>query len=73
MEFETNFHAKSSFAKAMRFIQNMQLVKKVTIRNMDSNAIDDEFARQVIYSIRDLYSRYDQFQLAMQSRDLTTM
>lgn len=61
----------------MRFIQDMQPVNKVTIRNMDSSPIVDEFikafARRAIYSIGDLYSDYDQFQLAIQSRDLTTM
>ena len=61
----------------LRFIQDMQPVNKVTIRNMGSSPIVDEFAEafagRAIYSMGDLYSGYDQFQLAMQSRDLTTM
>lgn len=55
----------------------MQSVNKVTIRNMGSSSIVDEFAEafagRAIYSIGDLYSGYDQFQLAIQSRVLTTM
>ena len=31
------------------------------------------FSGQAIYSIGDLYPRYDQFQLAVESRDITTM
>lgn len=59
----------------LRFIQDMQLKKKVTIRNMDSSLIIDEFGkifvRRANYSIEDLYLGYDQFQLAIQSRDFT--
>lgn len=62
---------------ALRFIQDMQPANKVTIRNKGSGPIVDEvaeaFAGQAIYSIGDLYSGYDQFQLAKESRDLTTM
>jgi Integrase zinc binding domain/RNase H-like domain found in reverse transcriptase/Reverse transcriptase (RNA-dependent DNA polymerase) len=62
---------------ALRFIQDMQPANKVTIRNKGSGPIVDEvaeaFAGHAIYSIGDLYSGYDQFQLAAQSRDLTTM
>lgn len=62
---------------ALRFIQDMQPVNKVTIRNMGSSPIVDEFAEafagRSIYSMGDLYSGYDQFQLAVESRDLTTM
>ena len=62
---------------ALRFIQDMQPANKVTIRNKGSGPIVDEvaeaFARHAIYSIGDLYSGYDQFQLASESRDLTTM
>ena len=62
---------------ALRFIQDMQPANRVTIRNKGSGPIVDEvaeaFAGQAIYSIGDLYSGYDQFQLAMESRDLTTM
>ena len=62
---------------ALRFIQDMQPANRVTIRNKGSGPIVDEvaeaFAGQAIYYIGDLYSGYDQFQLAMESRDLTTM
>ena len=62
---------------ALKFIQDMQPANKVTIRNKGSSPIVDEiakaFARYAIYSIGDLYSCYDQFQLASESRDLTTM
>ena len=55
----------------------MQSANRVTIRNKGSGLIVDEvaeaFAGQAIYYIGDLYSGYDQFQLAMESRDLTTM
>ena len=33
----------------------------------------EAFARRSIYSVGDLYSGYDQFQLAVESRDITTM
>jgi len=62
---------------ALRFIQDMQLANKVTIRNKGSGPIVDEvteaFVGHAIYSIGDLYSSYDQFQLANKSKDLTTM
>ena len=62
---------------ALRFIQDMQPANGVTIRNKGSGPIVDEvaeaFAGHAIYSIGDLYSGYDQFQLANESRDLTTM
>ena len=62
---------------ALRFIQDMQPVNKVTIRNVGTGPIVDEFAEafagKSIYSMGDLYSGYDQFQLDIQSRDLTTM
>ena len=62
---------------ALRFIQDMQPANRVTIRNKGSGPIVDEvaeaFAGHAIYSIGDLYSGYDQFQLAAESRDLTTM
>ena len=64
-------------SEALRFIQDMQLANKVTIRNKGSGPNVDEvaeaFAGHAIYSIGDLYSGYDQFQLAFESRDLTTM
>ncbi|KAL3679949.1 hypothetical protein R1sor_022905 [Riccia sorocarpa] len=62
---------------ALRFIQDMQPANKVTIRNMGSGPMVDEFAEafagRTIYSMGDLYSGYDQFQLAVKSRDITTM
>ena len=62
---------------ALRFIQDMQPANKVTIRNKGSGPIVDEvaeaFAGHATYSIGDLYLGYDQFQLANESRDLTTM
>jgi hypothetical protein len=55
----------------------MQPANRVTIRNKGSGPIVDEvveaFAGHAIYSIGDLYSGYNQFQLAIESRDLTTM
>ncbi|KAL3676831.1 hypothetical protein R1sor_026779 [Riccia sorocarpa] len=62
---------------ALRFIQDLQPANSVTIRNLGTGPIVDEvvdaFARRAIYSIGDLYSGYDQFQLALESRDLTTI
>lgn len=50
---------------ALRFIQDMQPVNKVTIRNVGTGPIVDEFAEafagKSIYSMGDLYSGYDQF------------
>ena len=61
----------------LRFIQDLQLVNKVTIRNAGIGQTIYEFAEafagRSIYSVGDLYSGYDQFQLAMESRDITTM
>src|SRR5450759_3475374 len=61
----------------LRFIQDMQPPNKVTIRNVGTGPIVDEFAEEfagrAIYSIGDLYSEYDQFQLSDTSRDITTM
>ena len=55
----------------------MQPANRVNIRNKGSGPIVDKvvkaFVGQTIYSIEDLYSGYDQFQLAMESKDLTTM
>ena len=57
---------------ALRFIQDMQPANKVTNRNKGSRPIVDEvaeaFAGHAIYSIGDLYSSYDQFQLAFESK-----
>jgi len=61
----------------LRFIQDMQPPNRVTIRNVGTGPIVDEFAEEfsgrAIYSIGDLYSGYDQFQLAQDSRDVTAM
>ena len=57
----------------LRFIQDLQPVNKVTIRNTGVGPSIDEFAGRSIYSVGDLYSGYDQFQLAVESRDITTM
>ncbi|MCO5563160.1 hypothetical protein L7F22_016797 [Adiantum nelumboides] len=49
----------------LRFIQDMQPVNKVTIRNVGTGPIVDEFvesfAGRAIYSMGDLYSGYNQF------------
>ena len=64
-------------SRALQFIQDMQPTNKVTIRNKGSGPIVDEvaeaFAGHAIDFIGDLYSGYDQFQFAFESRDLTTM
>jgi hypothetical protein len=61
----------------LRFIQDMQPPNKVTIRNVGVAPVVDEYAEEfagrAIYSIGDLYSGYDQFQLSQNSRDITTM
>ena len=53
---------------ALRFIQDMQPVNQVTIRNMGLGPIVDEvaeaFAGRAIYSSGDLFFGYNQFQLA---------
>ena len=49
---------------SLRFIQDLKLVNKVTIRNSKVGPVVDEleaFARRAIYTIGDLYSRDDQF------------
>ncbi|KAL3676472.1 hypothetical protein R1sor_026420 [Riccia sorocarpa] len=62
---------------ALRFIQDLQPANRVTIRNVGTgpvvDEIVDEFAGRAIYSIGDFFSGYDQFQLAVESRDLTTI
>lgn len=62
---------------ALKFIQDMHLVNKVKIRKKGSGLIVDEtieaFVGRTIYSIRDLYLIYNQFQLAIKSKDLTMM
>ena len=61
----------------LHFIQDLQPVNKVTIRNTGIRPTIDEFAEDFagrsIYSVGDLYLGYDQFQLAVESRDITTM
>jgi hypothetical protein len=61
---------------SLRFIQDLQPVSKVTIRNAgigsSVDAFAEEFAGRSIYSIGDLYSGYDQFQLTVESRDITS-
>ena len=61
----------------MHFIQDLQLVNKVTICNTGVGPLIDKFAeafaRRSIYSVGDLYSGYDQFQLADKSWDIMTM
>ena len=56
----------------LRFIQDLHPVNKVTIRNAGIGPSIDEFeeafAGRSIYSIGDLYSGYDQFQLVVESR-----
>jgi hypothetical protein len=60
----------------MRYLKKMGS-PEVTIRNMDSNLILDEFvepfAGRAIYSMGYLYLSYDQFQLAVENKDLTTL
>ena len=55
----------------LRFIQDLQPVNRVTIRNARIRPTIDEFAEafaeRSIYSVGDLYSGYDQFQLAVES------
>ena len=62
---------------SLRFIQDLQPVNRVTIRNAGIGPTIDEFAEafagRSIYSVGDLYSGYDQFQLVVESRDITTM
>ena len=52
-------------------------MNKVTIRNVGIGPSIDKFAEafvgRSIYSIGDLYSGYDQFQLAVDIRNVTTM
>ncbi|CAM6127329.1 unnamed protein product [Calypogeia fissa] len=55
----------------------MQPPNGITIQNVGTDPVVDEFAEEfsgrAIYSIRDLYSGDDQFQLVEGSRDITTM
>ena len=60
---------------SLRFIQDLQPANSITIRNMAIGLVVDAFAEAFagysIYSQIDLFSAYDQFQLAKRSRDLT--
>ncbi|KAL2623969.1 hypothetical protein R1flu_008214 [Riccia fluitans] len=62
---------------SLHFIQDLQPTNSVTIRNVGIGPIIDdvvdEFAGRAIYFVGDLYSGYDQFQLAMENRDLMTI
>ena len=53
------------------FIQDLQPVNKVTIQNVVVELIIDEFTeaftRRSICSVSKLFSRYDKFQLAIES------
>lgn len=55
----------------------MQPLNQVTIRNIGVGLIFEKFieafASKAIYSVRDFYFRYNQFQLAEESRNITTM
>lgn len=55
----------------------MKPINKVIIKNMESRRVINEvvevFARHAIYSSRDLYSDYDQFQLVEENKNLTTI
>ena len=60
----------------LRFIRDLQPVNKETIHNAKIGPSIDEFAeefRRSIYSIGDLCSGYDQFQLVVDSKDITKM
>ena len=61
----------------LHFIQDLEPVNKVTIRNVGIGPTIDEFAEAFMgsstYSVGDLYSGYNQFQLAIESGDIMTM
>lgn len=60
-----------------RFIQDLQPLNKVTIRDSAGPPVVDEFAESFsgcpIYTITDLFSGYDQVPLAEQCRDMTAI
>ena len=62
---------------SLRFIQDLQPINKVTIQNSGVGPMVDSFAEafagHAIYSMGDLFSGYYQFQLALDSRDITAM
>lgn len=55
----------------------MQLVNQVIVKNIGIEPIvgkfSEAFVSRAIYCIRDLYSKYDQFQLVEGSKNITTM
>ena len=61
----------------LRFIQDLQPANQVVIRHSGVAPLIedyiDEFAARSVYSILDLFSGYDQFQLEVASRDLTAL
>ena len=61
----------------LRFIQDLQPVNAVTIRSCaigpPPDTFSEDFAGCSIYSMGDLFSGYDQFQLAQESVDITAM
>ncbi|KAG5462493.1 MAG: hypothetical protein BJ554DRAFT_4913 [Olpidium bornovanus] len=61
----------------LQFIQDLRPVNVVTIRNSGVAPILDDyvelFAARAIYSMADLFSGYDQFQLELAPRELTAM
>ena len=61
----------------LRLIQDLQPTNKVTIRDLnippDVDGFAERFAGRSIYSLCDLFSGYDQFPLAPESRDLTAI
>ena len=61
----------------LRFIQDLQPANAVTIRSCaigpPPDTFSEDFAGCSIYSMGDLFSGYDQFQLALESRSITAM
>ena len=62
---------------SLQLIQDLLPMNKVMIQNFGAGPIVDEFAEafagRAIYSVEALYFGYHQFQLATDSRDITTM
>ena len=61
----------------LRLIQDLQPANRVTIRDLnippEVDGFAERFAGRSIYTLCDLYSGYDQFPLAPESRDLTAI
>ena len=61
----------------LRLIQDLQPANQVTIRDLnvppDVDGFAERFAGRAIYTLCDLFSGYDQFPLAPESRDLTAI